>query len=133
MCVDWFFFLHYTFYSTVIKKHWENFWKLSYRLKRSWKRCCKKHLRLLNSKYPPQAKNNLTHTEQWLKHSLENWGEKDGKKSLWYKLPANRALPLWLESSEHHYHRVVTRWSLHKSSKFVSIHADDRAPWAPLH
>lgn len=49
-------------------------------IKKKLKWCFNKHMRLLNSKYLPQAKNSPTCISHWLKCSPENCGEKGGKK-----------------------------------------------------
>lgn len=48
-------------------------------------------------------------------------------------VPADRTLPLRLESCEHDDDGVVPGRGLHKTAEFVSVHPDDRAPGGPLH
>ena len=48
-------------------------------------------------------------------------------------VPADGALPLRLQGSEHHDDRVVSGRCLDEAPELVSVHADHRAPGGPLH
>lgn len=48
-------------------------------------------------------------------------------------LPADRTLPLRLESREHDDDGVVPGWGLNETTELVSVHPDNRAAGGPLH
>lgn len=68
-----------------------------------------------------------------LKVTNASWNKSSACSSCCYLLPAHSTLSLWLQCCKHDDHWVVSRGSLDKTTKLISIHFDDWSFGGPLH
>lgn len=75
----------------------------------------------------------LPEKETCFKVTNASWNKSSACPSCCYLLPAHSTLSLWLQCCKHDDHWVVSRGSLDKTTKLISIHFDDWSFGGPLH